>query len=112
MHLYLEDRIKIFVPVFVNDIILASKSAEAQDAFVAELATHCKLQDLEPTSFLLGIEITRDRPKRRLYLSQCQYIVNKGAVFEMTDCKSVGTPMTPGLQLSNEVLDKTEGANR
>ena len=72
-------------------ITLASKSGEAQDAFVAELATHFKLQDLGPTSFLLGIEIIRDRPKRRLYLSQHQYIVNKLAEFEITDCKPVGT---------------------
>jgi len=89
-------------------ITLASKSGEAQDAFVAELATHFKLQDLGPTSFLLGIEIIRDRPKRRLYLSQHQYIVNKLAEFEMTDCKPVGTPMTPGLQLSKEDSPKTQ----
>jgi len=80
----------------------------AQDAFVAELATHFKLQDFKPTLFLLGIEITRDWPKHRLYLSQCQYIVNKLAEFEITDCKPVGTPMTPGLQLSKEDSPKTQ----
>ena len=92
----------------MDDIILASKSAEAQDAFVAELATHLKLWNLGPTSFLLEIEITRDRPKCRLYLSQRQYIVNKLAEFEMTDCKPVGTLMTPGLQLSKEDSPKTQ----
>jgi len=50
------------VPVFVDDITLASRSQEAQDAFVAGLANHFELHDLESTSFLLGIEITRDRP--------------------------------------------------
>jgi len=108
IYIWERDGVKIFVPVFVDDITLASKSAEAQDAFVAELATHFKLRDLGPTSFLLGIEITRDRPKRRLYLSQHQYIVNKLAEFEMTDCKPVGTPMTPGLQLSKEDSPKTQ----
>jgi len=91
IYIWERDGVKIFVPVFVDDIALASKSAEAQDAFVAELATHFKLRDLGPTSFLLGIEITRDRPKCRLYLSQHQYIVNKLAEFEITDCKPVGT---------------------
>ena len=108
IYIWERDGIKIFVPVFVDDITLASKSKEAQDAFVAELATYFKLQDLGPTSFLLGIEIIRDRPKCRLYLSQRQYIVNKLAEFGMTDCKPVGTPMTPGLQLSKEESPKTE----
>jgi len=90
IYIWERNGVKIFVPVFVDDITLASKSAEAQDAFVAELATHFKLWNLEPTSFLLGIEITRDRAKHRLYLSQRQYIVNKLAEFEMTDCKCYG----------------------
>ena len=106
--LFRSDGIKIFVPVFVDDITLASRSQEAQDTFVAELATHCKLCDLEPTSLLLEIDITRDRPNQKLYLSQHQYIINKMAEFGMTDCKSVGTPMTPGLQLSKEDSPKTD----
>ena len=90
------------MPVFVDDITLASRSQEAQDAFVAELATHFKLHYLGPTSFLLGIEVTRDRLNQKLYLSQCQYFINKLAEFGMTDCKPVGTPMAPGLKLSKE----------
>ena len=70
VHIWERDGIKIFVPVFVDDITLASRSQEAQDAFVAELATHFKLHDLGPTSLLLGIDITRDRPNQKLYLSQ------------------------------------------
>ena len=65
------------VPVFVDDITLASKSVETLDSFVDEMSKHFKLRDLGQTSFLLGINITRDRPNRKLYLSQKQYIVNK-----------------------------------
>ena len=108
VYIWERDGIKIFVPVFVDDITLASRSQEAQDAFVAELATHFKLRDLGPTSLLLGIDITRDRPNRKLYLSQRQYIINKLAEFGMTECKPVGTPMTPGLQLSKEDCPKTD----
>ena len=45
------------MPVFVDDITLASKSQGALDNFVVELGKHFKLRDLGPTTFLLGVEI-------------------------------------------------------
>jgi hypothetical protein len=41
-----------------------------------ELGKHFKLRDLGATSFLLGVEITRDRAKRTLHLSQRQYVLD------------------------------------
>ena len=102
-----KDGIKVIVPVFVDDITLASKSQEALDRFVTELATHFKLRDLGPTSYLLGIEITRNRPEKKLYLCQKQYILNKLEEFGMTDCRPVGTPMAPGVVLTRDQSPKT-----
>jgi len=107
LFIYDKDGIKVIVPVFVDDITLASKSVETLDWFVAEMSKHFKLRDLGATSFLLGIGITRDRPNRKLYLSQRQYIVNKLEEFGMTDCKPVGTPMLPGHNLSSQQSPKT-----
>ena len=59
------------VPVFIDDITIASNSAAESDRIVQELSTAFKLRDLGPTSFLLGIEIARDRPNRRISLAQC-----------------------------------------
>src|ERR1700733_14730229 len=61
---------KIIMPIFVDDITLASKSQKALDERVEELAKHFPLRDLGPTSFLLGIHITRDFEKRTISLSQ------------------------------------------
>jgi len=107
LYIYDRDNIKVIVPVFVDDITFASKSVEALDGFVAEMSKHFKLRDLGATSFLLGIEITRNRPDRKLYLSQKQYILNKLEEFGMADCKPVGTPMLPGLNLSSQHSPKT-----
>ena len=107
LYIYDKDNIKVIVPVFVDDITLASASNEALDKFVVELATHFKLRDLGPTSLLLGVEIKRNRAKRTIYLSQHQYILQKLDEFSMTDCKPVGTPMDPSLKLSNEQCPKT-----
>ena len=49
LYIYDWDNIKIILSVFVDDITLASKSQEALDNFVIELAKHFKLRDLGPT---------------------------------------------------------------
>ena len=107
LYIYDRDNVKVIVPVFVDDITLASKSNEALDKFVVELGTHFKLRDLGPTSLLLGVEISRDRVNRTICLSQKQYILNKLHEFKMADCNPIGTPMLPGLKLSSEQCPQT-----
>ena len=108
LYIFDQDNIKVIVPVFVDDITLASKSASKLDHFVNELGKQFKLRDLGPTTFLLGVEITRKRSERKLYLSQKQYVVNKLEEFGMADCKPVGTPMIPGSKLSSDQSPKSE----
>jgi len=95
------------MPIFVDDITFASKSKDALDKFVVDLGKHFKLRDLDETNYLLDVEITRNRKKQKLYLSQHQYIINKLEEFNMSDCKPVGTPMLPGLKLMLEQCPKT-----
>ena len=73
--------------LFVDNITLASKSKDTLNSFVVELQKHFKLRDLGETIFLLGVAITRDRPNKKLYLSQKKYILNKLDEFKMADCK-------------------------
>jgi len=108
LYIFDRDGIKVIVPVFVDDITLASKSKAKLDEFVVELGKHFKLRDLGDTNYLLGIEITRDRSKRKLYLSQQQYVLNKLDEFKMSDCKPVGTPMLPTQKLSSDQSPKTD----
>jgi hypothetical protein len=65
-----KDDVKLIVPVFVNDITLASKSKEKIAEIKGLLAQRFKLRDLGPTSFLLGVQIDRARTARTLHLSQ------------------------------------------
>ena len=85
------------MPIFVDDITLASKSQKALDDTVDELAKHFPLRDLGPTSFLLDIHITRDFEKQTISLSQHQYIVDMSDHFGFSTCSPVSTPMDPGL---------------
>ena len=95
------------MPVFGDDITLASKAKHTLDSFVVELQKNFKLRDLGETTFLLGVAITRDRSNKKLYLSQKQYILNKLDEFKMADCKPVRTPILPGLKLALEQSPKT-----
>jgi hypothetical protein len=61
---------KVIVPVFVDHMMLASKSKAKIAEFKEQLGKHFKFQDLGPTTFQLGVEVICNRPKRTLHLSQ------------------------------------------
>ena len=103
VYIYERDGVKVIMPIFVDDITLASKSQKALDDTVEELAKHFPLRDLGPTSFLLGIHITRDFEKQTISLSQHQYIVDMSDHFGFSTCSPVSTPMDPGLRLTPEM---------
>ena len=94
LYIYERDNVRIIMPVFIDDITFASRSQAALDSVVQELATHFKLRDLGPTSFLLGIAITRDWTRGTISLSQRQYCLDILARFGMSDCNPVYTPLT------------------
>jgi hypothetical protein len=103
LYIYSRDEVKIIMPIWVDDITLASNSQSSIDKVIKELSSHFKLRDLGPTTYLLGIEITRNRSQHSISLSQRQYIVDILEKFNMGDCKPVVTPMEPGLQLTKEM---------
>jgi len=107
LYIWERDKIKVIIPVFVDDLTLASKSKSAIASFKHELAQHFKLHDLGPTSNLLGMQVTRDRSQHRLCLSQRQYIVDMLERFNMTDSAPVTTPMDPGLKLTSAMSPQT-----
>jgi hypothetical protein len=65
------------------------------------LNKHFKLRDLGPTSFLLGIQISRARSNRRIMLSQRQYTLDMLEQYGFSSCAPVKTPMEPGRRFSN-----------
>ena len=74
----------------------------------SELKKRFKVHDLGPTSWLLGVEIQRDRSKRTLTLSQRQYILDMLKHYNMSDATPVHTPMNPGVKLSTSMCPTTQ----
>jgi hypothetical protein len=99
--------VKVIVPVFVDDITLASKSKKKIAEIKGLLAQRFKLRDLGPTSFLLGVQIDRERSARTLHLSQRQYTLDLLDRFGFADCSPVSTPLDPGSRLDMSQCPQT-----
>src|SRR4051812_21660181 len=56
LYIYTHGHVRIFLPVFVDDMTLASASKDALEQAVADLLEHFKVRDLVETTQLLGIK--------------------------------------------------------
>ena len=108
IYIFRKDRVRIFMPIFVDDITLAGKDASKIDSVIQELSLHFKLRDLGPTTQLLGIQIHRDRPNRTLSISQSQFITNLLQEHGLQDCKPVFTPLNPRSRLSSSMSPQND----
>ena len=70
----LEDGSRIFLLLYVDDMLIACKSRKVVQELKAALSLEFEMKDLEPARKILGIKIFRDRAKKVLYLSQGGYI--------------------------------------
>ncbi|KAK2072776.1 hypothetical protein P8C59_007111 [Phyllachora maydis] len=51
------------------------------------------IEDLGPAAYFLGVQIIRDRPNRRLWLNQLQYIEEAVSRFNLADSKPISIPL-------------------
>ena len=100
IYIYYKDSATIILPLYINDMTLASKSEAAIQSFIKQLNQHFKICDLGPTTQLFGIKINKDCSNCSISLSQMQYCLNILDRFGMADCKPISTPMKPGPCLS------------
>ena len=105
---YKRDDVSIIIPVYVDDMTIACKSKEQYQFVRDELSKHFKLHDLDPTSFLLGVHIQRNRAEHTLTLSQRQYIIDVLDRFGLANCSTVTTPLPEGCKLSKAMSPNSE----
>jgi len=108
VYIYSNGEVRIIVPIYIDDITLASKSSTAIDKYVQLLSQHFKCRDLGPTSFLLGVSVERTRSTHTLKLHQHQFILDLLQKYGMSDCKPVLTPLPPKLILSHSMAPTTQ----
>ncbi len=90
------------VAIWVDDGLVASNRKELLLAIVQYLQTHFRITS-GPADIFVGLLIQRDRPGKRLHLSQPNYISHILARFNMLDCHPKGTPADPNSRLTSEM---------
>ena len=86
----------IFLVLYVDDILIASNDVGLLHDTKKFLKRNFEMKDLGDASFVLGIEILRDRSQGILRLSQKNYIEKILSRFGMKDCAPGDTPVAKG----------------
>lgn len=105
----LQDGSYIYLLLYVDDMLIASKSQVEIDRLKAQLSKEFEMKDLGEAKKILGMEINRDRERGKLWLTQKQYLKKVLQRFGMhEDTKPVSTPLTPHLKLSSRLSPTTD----
>ncbi|CAL8992142.1 unnamed protein product, partial [Prunus brigantina] len=96
----------IILILYVDDILLASSNLTLLHDVKVFLSKHFEIIDLGEASYVLGIEISRDRKRDYLGLSQKGYIEKILKRFNMMDCVGGDVPINKGDKLSREQAPK------
>jgi len=100
--IWAKNGIKVIIPVYVDDLTIACNNSPALKRIKEELKKRYKMHDLGPIACILGIEITRDRANRKMYLSQRKHIKDVLDRFNMANARPVLTPLAKSSPLTKE----------
>ena len=93
----------IIIALYVDDLIIVCNNTELLLKTKSHLATRFEMKDLEEIHYILGMQITRDREKHMISLSQQKYLENILQRFGMEDCKPLATPLDSNSKLSRDM---------
>jgi hypothetical protein len=99
---------ELIVAVYVDDLLIIGKTREVVKQFKQSLATRVSMKDLgddDDARDYLGIEISRNRDKGTLRLSQKAYIQGVLARYNLENLNGISAPMREGLRF---YLDDTD----
>ena len=96
--------------LYANDILLIENDVKILLDVKSWLANQFQIKDLGEASYVLGIQIIRDRKKRLLAMSQASYIDKILIRFGMQNSKKGNLPFRHGIHLSREQSPKTPQA--
>lgn len=85
--------------IWVDDGLLATKTKERARAIIKYLETHFEMTSRLADHFI-GLEITRDRSRRQIFVSQTNFIQTLLERFRMTGCNPSSVPADPDSRLS------------
>lgn len=96
----------VIIAIYVDDLLLLGPILEDILKLKEQLANRFRMKDLGAVAWYLGMQITRDRAKRILWISQSTYIKRAIEDLGMTECNPTSTPMDVSCKLKKNVYLK------
>ena len=81
------------IALYVDDLLIACSSSAELTQLKQNLIAQLDMEDLGEASFMLGIDIRRDRPTRTISIGQSAYVTSILERHGMSDSAPVSTPM-------------------
>jgi ATP-binding cassette subfamily B (MDR/TAP) protein 1 len=92
----------IILLLYVDDMLIVGHDAKKIQILKEELNKSFAMKDLGPGKHILGMKITRDRKKEKLWLSQERYVQKVLERFNMSNSKPVYSPLASHFKLSSK----------
>ena len=91
----------LIVSLYVDDLIITGNDSKMIEEFKLEMMKSFEMSDLGLMHYFLGMEVCQDDG---IFISQKKYAEDLLKKFNMSDCKSVATPL-----IANEKFKKEDG---
>ena len=85
--------------MYVDDLIVITKTPETMKKIKENLAAHFKMKDLEKLHYCLGISIQHGEERGSLWMDQRQYIQSLLKRYGLSQAKSAATPADVNVKL-------------
>ena len=104
---------RVYLLVYVDDILLIAKSAERISAMKAQVMGAFRSRDIGKPVFFLGLHLDHDALSGHLLVSQRQYVHRLAERYGLAEAKPLHVPMAPGtvMQKAGEPLPQ-DGVER
>eukprot|EP00253_Pinus_taeda_P003325 PITA_03325 len=98
----------IYPVLYVDDMLLVGNDKEIIHDLKTQLSSKFDMKDLGAANYILGMDIKRDRAKRKLWLNHRKYVETILQRCNMQDRKPMKVPIHVGVSLSVEQCPKTQ----
>ncbi|KAK2074616.1 hypothetical protein P8C59_008810 [Phyllachora maydis] len=82
-----------FIVTYIDDCLFIGPNKGYITDLKKRLNKVYAIEDLGPAAYFLGVQIIRDRPNRRLWLNQSQYVEEAVSRFNLADSKPISIPL-------------------
>ncbi|TYZ68862.1 hypothetical protein PybrP1_003773 [[Pythium] brassicae (nom. inval.)] len=92
------------IAIYVDDLVLAGRSVAVMQGIKAVVSKAFRAKDLGSISSSLGIDVSRDRAQRKLWMQQSQQIASVVEKFNLVHAHPSELPARPGARLQKPSL--------